>query len=132
MKRPSKHALRLSATALRWAQFGYKSKVEQFAIGEVRLWLLHLAGPKKFENRPHLLADSALLYAINSGSFYRTHMNMALADCSRRQWRRWVRRHILYGWIHEVDPAWMMPVEVCRCARTLARYYQARVAEGKQ
>jgi hypothetical protein len=132
MKRPSKHALRLSATALRWAQFGYKSKVEQYAIGEVRLWLLHLAGPLQLEPRPHLLADNALLYAINSGPLYPTHMNMAHGGLPARQWRQWVRRHILYGWIHEVDPAWMMPVEVHRCARALQRYYQARVAEGRQ
>lgn len=43
MKRPNKYALRLAAMALRWAAFGYRKPADQNAIGEVRLWLLHLA-----------------------------------------------------------------------------------------
>ena len=126
MKQPNKKALRLAAHALRWAGFGYKNKADQMAVGDVRLWLIDLAG---HERRPHVLAEQVELYAIHTGEFYTSHMTAAATGMSRLRWRRWVRQQVLYRWNSECEKAWMMPVEIARCARGLQRYYQARVAE---
>ncbi len=126
--RPSSAEMRLAAHALRWAAFGYRKPAEQMAVGNVRRWLLDQIGN---EPRRHALAEELELYAINTRSFYDSHASMVASKLARRHWRRWVRRQINYSYTNEVGPVWIMPVEVCRAARSLQRYYERRVAEQK-
>lgn len=127
MKKPSRHELRLAAHALRWAQFGYRKSAEQIMVGNVRRWLLEQAG---HERRPHLIGEHAFLYAINTSEFYDTHMAAAATALPNKRWRQWVRHHVLYRYQQENDQVWLMPVEVCRAARSLKRYYESRIREA--
>lgn len=130
MNQPSPKNLRLAAHALRWAAYGYHDPVEQHAVGEVRLWLLIVAGPSApFPARRYEIAENLELYAINTGQFYRGHMNMVRCGVSLRLWREWVRNQVLNRYRAEIDLVWVRSVDITRCARSLRNYYRQRVRE---
>lgn len=126
MKKPSRDELRLAAHALRWAAYGYRKPAEQYAVGEVRRWLLEQAG---LPEHRHVTGLDLELFAINTGNFYATHMHMAHTRQRDHLWRHWVRRHVVYIYSQEIGPVWAMPVEIHRAARSLRAYYAARVGE---